>query len=173
MPETRNAQDGQTHEATIAADALSAHAQYLRDLAGVEENPYTLLGLQNAARHADEAASGYLKAVPPPLPDEPSDGTVLAGSMNNAWVRDDASGADGEPISRWWMTGKRKAHTWEEALQHGADFRRRLVELPDPRDRDAMAALETRSYQIAQTPGLHLDDAAYVVMALAERGNQP
>lgn len=164
MPETRNTQDGQPDPAT---------RDLLREawLKGSDEGAAII---QHGERHKDMHLptfdQWYAAKFPPPLPDEPPDGTVLAGTGPNAWVRDDATGADGELLSRWWMTGKRKGHTWAEALQHGADPTRRLVELPDPRDVEAMVDLETRSYEIAQTPGLHLDDPAYVVMALAERG---
>lgn len=175
MSETRD-------ESEIAVDVLSAHAQHLRDLAAVEGNPLMALTLQDAARRADRAASGYAKAVPPRLPDEPPDGTVLPGIGPNAWVRDDLTGAQIEDVRRrWWMTGKRKGFTWAEALQHGADPGRRLVELPDLSDRVAERALFAATDAILDArrarsgfavPSADAHVIAAAVRALAERGNQ-
>jgi hypothetical protein len=53
--------DHEAAQSEIAADALGAHAQYLRDLAAAEENPFTSLALQDAAQRADKAASGYMR----------------------------------------------------------------------------------------------------------------
>lgn len=161
MSETRD-------ESEIAVDVLSAHAQHLRDLAAVEGNPLMALTLQDAARRADRAASGYAKAVPPRLPDEPPDGTVLAGTDGQVWQRrDDEPG--GDENWHWWRAGWSDPFTWDHAVQRGADAGRRLVKLPDWSDGEAMGKLaDAAGY--THRPNLSIVRA--VVRALAERGNR-
>lgn len=175
MPDAAQRVDPAALEA--ARDALSAHAEYLRDLAKVEENPFAQLGLQDAARRADKAAGGYAEMLrTPALPDEPPDGTVLRGSGTDVWQRDDDDPNDPSRSYRdvaehWWLTGAFAPCAWAEAHEKGADPARRLVELPNPDDRRAVAVLSHVAMKhLDDDAVLRLDHVAAVVRALAEQG---
>lgn len=119
-------------------------------------------------------------AAAPPLPAEPPDGTVLRSKDGHTvWARHDAwaAGQEGDGECRWFSTHEVGGFAWaaahREAEPDRPDVGRRLVELPDPSDREAMDALDHCASELARNePGIH-EDAYWVLRALADQGCQP
>lgn len=91
---------------------------------------------------------------------EPPDGAACRGNGQDRWVRRDVPE---DPGSTWWLYGD--AYSYQRAVAAGLDAARRLVEVPDPRDGEAMAVLARRSGVIAAR-------CIDVVRALTEQGDQ-
>lgn len=106
---------------------------------------------------------------PPALPPEPPDGAVCRGEKPwHLWHRYDA----GNPTcngSSWWSDSD--PHSYEQAIKYGMDPTRRLVELPGPGDRRAVAVLSHAAMKYLDDDAvLRLDNVAAVIRALSEPG---